>query len=108
MNYRERMRKAIECPQFGDSTYGEYGALRLDQRKNIKRLLDEMDRADEVIKHQYFELERYKNIVDKIQKLCDENTNGIDDDGYDDAYYDRVYVREIDEIIERELKGSDN
>ena len=53
------------------------------------------------------ELERYKNIIDKIKKLCDENTNGIDDDGYDDAYYDRVYVREIDEIIEKELKGSD-
>ena len=51
------------------------------------------------------ELERYKNIIDKIKKLCDENTNGIDDDGYDDAYYDRVYVREIEEIIEEELKG---
>lgn len=51
------------------------------------------------------ELKRYKNIIDKIKKLCDENTNGIDDDGYDDAYYDRVYVREIEEIIEEELKG---
>lgn len=73
MNYRERMRKAIECPQFGDSAYGEYGALRLDQRKNIKRLLDEMDRADEVIKHQYFELERYKNIIDELEKWLNKN-----------------------------------
>lgn len=63
MNYREKMRKAIECPQFGNIDYGEWGTLRLDQRKNIKRLLDEMDRADEVIKHQFFKIERLQNII---------------------------------------------
>ena len=57
------------------------------------------------LKYAQQELDKYKNIVDEIKKLCDENTNGVDDDGYDDAYYDRVYVREIDEIIEKELKG---
>ena len=55
---------------------------------------------DEIIS----EYDRLNNIIDEIKKLCDENTNGIDDDGYDDAYYDRVYVREIEEIIENELK----
>ena len=68
MNYREKMRKAIECPQFGNIDYGEWGSLRLDQRKNIKRLLDEMDRADEVVKHQYFEIERLNNIIDGLEK----------------------------------------
>lgn len=68
MNYREKMRKAIECPQFGNIDYGEWGSLRLDQRKDIKRLLDEMDRADEVVKHQYFEIERYKNIINELEK----------------------------------------
>jgi pantothenate kinase len=54
------------------------------------------------------EIERLNNIINEIKELCNENTNGIDDDGYDDAYYDRVYVREIDEIIEKyELKDSD-
>lgn len=46
MNYRDTIRKAIECPQFGYDHYGEWGALRLDQRKIIKCLLDELDSAD--------------------------------------------------------------
>ena len=50
MNYREKIRSAIACPQFGDDHYGEWGALKLDQRKLIKRLLDELNRADEYIK----------------------------------------------------------
>lgn len=50
MNYRDKIREAISCPQFGDNHYGEWGALRLDQRNLIKRLLDELDRADDFIK----------------------------------------------------------
>ena len=46
MNYREKIRKAIECPQFGNNGYGEWGALRYDQRVLIKRLLDDLDSAD--------------------------------------------------------------
>ena len=49
MNYREKIRKAIECPQFGNETYGEWGALRYEQRVLIKRLLDELDGADNLI-----------------------------------------------------------
>lgn len=74
-------------------------------REQAEETIDFICEQDNVIDRKIRELERYKNIVDKIKKLCDENTNGIDDDGYDDAYYDRVYVREIDEIIEEELKG---
>ncbi len=46
MNYREKIRKAIECPQLNNTRYGEWGALNLEQRKYIKRLLDELDSAD--------------------------------------------------------------
>ena len=60
MNYREKIRKAIECPQFGNTNYGEWGALRLDQRKYIKRLLDELDGADAHILQLYKEIERLK------------------------------------------------
>ena len=63
MNYREKIRKAIECPQFGNGTYGEWGALTLEQRKYIKRLLDELDSADEYIKKLYFENQKYKEII---------------------------------------------
>ena len=63
MNYREKIRKAIECPQFGNLTYGERGTLTLEQRKYIKRLLDELDNADEYIKKLYFENQKYKEII---------------------------------------------
>ena len=66
------MRKAIECPQFGNIDYGEWGTLRLDQRKNIKRLLDEMDSADETIKHQFFEIDRLNNIINELEKFLNE------------------------------------
>lgn len=68
MNYREKMRKAIECPQFGNIDYGEWGTLNLNQRKDIKRLLDEMDRADEVIKNQFFKIDRLNNIISETSK----------------------------------------
>lgn len=60
MNYRERIRKAIECPQFGNERYGEWGALNLEKRILIKRLLDELDRADNYVKRFYKENEGLK------------------------------------------------
>lgn len=61
MNYREKVRNAIACPQFGDDHYGEWGALSLDQRKLIKRLLDELDNADDYIKFLLKEKENLKS-----------------------------------------------
>ena len=55
MNYREKLREYIECPQFGNLNYGKWGTLNLEQRKYIKRLLDEMDRADVYIRNLYEE-----------------------------------------------------
>ena len=43
MNYRDKIKKAIECPQFGNSRYGEWGALRYEQRVLIKKLLAKID-----------------------------------------------------------------
>lgn len=51
MNYREEIREYISCPQFGNTHYGKWGALRLDQRLLIKRLLDDLDDADKTIKY---------------------------------------------------------
>lgn len=72
MNYREKIREAISCPQFGDNYYGEWGALRLDQRKLIKRLLDELDRADDFIKFLLKETSKEDNkeiIIDRYKKI---------------------------------------
>ena len=74
MNYREKIRKAIECPQFGNTNYGEWGALRLDQRKYIKRLLDDLDGADAYILQLYKEIEKLKEQLEQkeneIKELC--------------------------------------
>ena len=74
MNYREKIRKSIECPEFGNSSYGAWGSLRIDQRRNIKRLLDELDGADDYIKKLYKENIRLAN---KITVLKIENQNKI-------------------------------
>ena len=66
MNYREKIRKAIECPQLGNETYGEWGILNLTQRKYIKRLLDELDNADNFVKKLYFENKQLKDLIDTI------------------------------------------
>lgn len=68
MNYREKIRKAIECPQFGNETYGEWGALNLEQRKYIKRLLDELDRADNYIKNVHLENKQLKDNWNKLKE----------------------------------------
>ena len=63
MNYRERIRKAIECPEFGNERYGEWGALNLEKRKLIKRLLDELDSADNCVKSLYLENKELKEDI---------------------------------------------
>lgn len=46
------------------------------------------------------EIERLNNIINKAIEYIKENKNeGIDDDGYSDAYYDWVYVDELLEIL---------
>lgn len=69
MNYREKIRKAIECPQFGDATYGEWGALNLEQRRYIKRLLDELDSADNYLKRLYLENQKLQTEKEQINSL---------------------------------------
>lgn len=90
MNYRERMRKAVECPQFGTIDYGEWGSLNLIQRKDIKRLLDEMDRADEYIKTLYFKNENLQSKIDKISEYVDKIYDVMDYKDYP-PYLDEIY-----------------
>lgn len=68
MNYREKTRRAIECPQFGNICYGEWGCLNLTQRKYIKRLLDELDSADEYLKKSYLENKQLKDNWNKLKE----------------------------------------
>ena len=72
MNYREKIRKAIECPQLENETYGEFGILNLTQRKYIKRLLDELDNADNFVKKLYFENKQLKDNWNDLKKYAKE------------------------------------
>ena len=92
MNYREKIREYISCPQLGDNHYGKWGALRVEQRLLIKRLLDELDRADNYIKKVYLENQELKEKYNKLRNFI------ID---YGDRIGDELIVDKINEL-ERE------
>ena len=67
MNYREKIREYISCPQLGDIHYGKWGALRVEQRLLIKRLLDDLDNADKTIKYLQ---QRIDKAIEYIDEMC--------------------------------------
>jgi len=60
MNYREKMKEYLKEPGMFSSQYGKWGALNPEQRQMIRRLLEEMDRADAYIRELYEENMRLK------------------------------------------------
>ena len=89
MNYRKKIRKAIECPQLGNETYGEFGILNLTQRKYIKRLLDELDNADNFVKKLYFENKQLKDNWNKLKEYLNYKSERAV--GEDEYVYDEIY-----------------
>ena len=106
MNYREKIRKAIECPQFGNTDYGEWGALRLDQRKYIKRLLDDLDGADAYVLQLYKENQQLKEQLEASEKArkeaikyCNEfikNVESLNLKIYPKEFYELINILDID------------
>lgn len=96
MNYRERIRKAIECPQFGYDHYGEWGTLGLEQKKLIRRLLDELDSADEYVKHLYFE---NMNLKDKISTRIKTIINIIKEQPTDNIHTDMYIIEALNSLL---------
>lgn len=94
MNYREKIRKAIECPQFGNETYGEWGALRFEQRVLIKRLLDELDNADNCFKKLYLENRKQKEVIDMFLEKVDKNKKLLNNPDLLDLY---LKIKEVSE-----------
>ena len=109
MNYIEKIRKAIECPQFNNTRYGKWGALTLEQRTYIKILLNEVEDADKYIKKLYLENQKLKEVIDKAIKHVNKYESikafyeYIDEDGYDEYNCDEDFKKELLDI----LKGSD-
>ncbi len=54
-----KIREYISCPQFGDKTYGIWGALRMEQREAYLQLIEEVEFLRDKIKIQQAENERY-------------------------------------------------
>lgn len=100
MNYREKLRKAIECPQFRDKDYGEWGALNLEQRRLIKRLLDELDNSDDYVKKIYLENIKQKEVIDKLSEIIYEINNLKETTGGYPSYYVDDLVNILKEVLE--------
>ena len=63
---RKQIREAIACPQLGDTTYGEWGILTVEQRLTIARLLDELEYTDGYLKRLWLKNQKQKEVIDKI------------------------------------------
>lgn len=87
INYKEKIRNAIACPQFGYEGYGEWGALKYYQRVLIKRLLDNLDSADGyILKMQKEKQELIDYLKEKINecKLTGNDEDYIKKDVYEE------------------------
>ena len=70
----KEIRKYIACPQFGDDHYGQWGALRLDQRIKIKHLLDYITNLQESEAYYYGQYKDYKSRNEKAIEYINEHT----------------------------------
>lgn len=56
--------------------------MNLEQRRYIKRLLDELDRADNYLKNLYLKNRKQKEIIDRIDKYIKPLITNRDDEQY--------------------------
>lgn len=63
---RKQIREAIACPQLGDTTYGKWGILTVEQRLTIARLLDELEHTDDYLKRLWLKNQKQKEVIDRI------------------------------------------
>lgn len=46
------------------------------------------------------EIGKYKNVISQINKIIkNSDVDGVDEEGYDDSYYDMIYTYKIIEIL---------
>lgn len=67
----EEIREKIACPQFGDNYYGEWGALRLEQRETILRLISEL----RFLRNQYYYDLEPEGVKKAIKKALERENN---------------------------------
>lgn len=74
---RKQIREAIACPQLGDTTYGEWGILTVEQRLTIARLLDELEYTDGYLKRLWLENQKQKEVIDKVRNNLEKDISVI-------------------------------
>lgn len=87
--------------QINKYPYGEYYGLKPNQPKDIIRLLNEMDNADEYIKKIFFEKENLQSKIDKSDELIETYKNERDT-------YKRLaeeYIKKYNDLLERTKEG---
>lgn len=104
MNYIEKIRRAIECPQFGNENYGEWGTLNLEQRKYIRKLLYDLDIADNCSKDLYFENKQLKDNWNKLKEIIKKKF--VAQGGFTSYEWNDLLNELLDKM--QELEGSDN
>lgn len=67
------IREKISCPQFGDDHYGEWGALRMDQKQTIKRMIDYIAGQEAYIEIQRQRIEKDGAEISLLIKQAGEN-----------------------------------
>ena len=96
---REQIRNFIRCPQLGSTDYGEWGALRLEQRLAINDLLDQLDSADTYIEKLG---EENKNLDNLAKTMMNNYTKALEDTVKHD-YIPKSVIMEKLEKVETDL-----
>lgn len=68
-NVLKAIRQNIACPQFGDDHYGSWGALNLNQRRAIKRMLDHINILEAEIERLRCDLEQTEDAFNKTYEM---------------------------------------
>ena len=92
----KEIREYISCPQFGDDHYGKWGALRLDQRKKIKDLLDYITNLQESEAYYYGQYKDYKL---RNEKAIEYIKNNIADIEFIKKQYNVIYDDYVETTI---------
>ena len=102
MNYREKMREYLKEPSINGSAigYGKWCVLNHEQRTLIRRLLDEMDKADDFNKSLHLKNQKYKEVINKAIKYIEENKQHEYRNGNFNEYYLELNEKEMAELLD--------
>ena len=96
---RKQIREAIACPQLGDTTYGKWGILTVEQRLTIARLLDELEHTDDYLKRLWLKNQKQKEVIDRLNFIKNRKNQGASQENINKMAIEFVnsYLKEVSE-----------